>query len=126
MFLLISKGLIRETNINKYFFSQKINSPFVERMNNLRKYHPINNGLKMNYEDLDNPFFINKSSDCKNIPFIYPALSERPWTGLFDNIKNDNCDYTFYSFDSYFKNKKFNGNNPISLRNMKFLDYKIE
>lgn len=61
----------------------------------------------------------NPVARCTAQPFVYPAVSERPWTGV---IKTDNtdCDYLYYGYAQYglYANHKAARTKPVLLPGM--------
>ena len=41
----------------------------------------------------------NPIKNCNTSLFIYPALTERPWTGLLK--ESSNCKFFYYGFNQY-------------------------
>lgn len=69
-------------------------SDLVESLLKLREA-PINHLYKKSaHQPMNNPF-----RDCVAQPFIYPAVSERPWMNVVDT--EHGCFYEFYGFPQY-------------------------
>lgn len=47
----------------------------------------------------DNLMSNSPISDCAAQPFLYPAISERPWTNVIDH--RGGCRYMYYGYDAY-------------------------
>ena len=71
------------------------NDDFIRELSNLRNETPLNVTLKLRRGYRKDTVF----SDCASRPFLYPALSERPWINLI--TPEDPCHYFFYGYPAY-------------------------
>lgn len=71
------------------------NDAFIEALSTLRNDTPLNVTLKLQTGYRKDTIF----SDCSSRPFLYPALSERPWINLI--TPEDPCHYFFYGYPAY-------------------------
>ena len=49
---------------------------------------------------------LNPVKYCLARPFLYPALSERPWFGVIEG--GSKCEYLYYGFDDYISKRPQN------------------
>lgn len=61
----------------------------------IRTSTPTNVAFRLLPNSLDKEIF----ADCSSRPFLYPALSERPWLNLVS--ETDNCHYFLYGYPAY-------------------------
>lgn len=70
-------------------------STLIDTLIELRQNKPMNLVLQPNSTGFAN----NPVSRCTAQPFVYPAISERPWVDVI-SIQND-CTYEYYGFGQY-------------------------
>jgi hypothetical protein len=96
--VLISFPAYREKSyfsVSWHYFKGKSNA-MIEELRSLRKLAPLTNILEAAAElKSENPV-----KYCSARPFVFPAVSERPWTGILHNSEED-CPYKGYGYIHY-------------------------
>ena len=72
-----------------------ISSPLINYLSSLREVAPKD----YTYHATDELLVLNPVMRCTAAPFVFPAVSERPWMGVF--LSNVPCDYKYYGFEMY-------------------------
>lgn len=71
------------------------NNPLIESLNFIRNNEPIMSYFRATPTVLSE----NPVNDCAARPFVYPAISERPWVGVIPEGKP--CRYELYGYQRY-------------------------
>src|SRR5690606_4242083 len=70
-------------------------SPFISSLLELRTTTSINTLMKADSQAVA----MNPVQDCAARPFVFPAISERPWVGVFPD--SSDCMYKNYGYGRY-------------------------
>lgn len=68
---------------------------FVDQLVSLRTQMPINGYIRLNPMALSN----NPIKECRSQPFVYPAVSERPWINVI--VPKIDCLYQYFGYEQY-------------------------
>lgn len=88
------KGFWHSSMVHPRYESEHENY-LIKRLEELRKTEPLAVILQPTKTMIE----FNPVSPCSAKPFLYPALSERPWHGVMD--QSGNCEYKNYSYEMY-------------------------
>lgn len=100
-FILIAVMLVGipryENLINRYSkHSSKLDNLFITKLQDLRENAPLNTILQASPELIA----MNPVESCTAQPFVFPAVSERAWTGVI-TPKEGKCSYQNYGYHLY-------------------------
>ena len=71
------------------------NAPYLDSLIALQLHSPINVVIQPNITELQQSH--NYVTECAARPFLFPAISERPWV----NVIEGNCIYMYYGYELY-------------------------
>jgi hypothetical protein len=73
----------------------KLHSAFIDHLVEVRNRTPLNVVLQLT----TGASITNPVSSCTGQPFVYPAVSERPWIGVIQ--PRSDCAYEYYGYNQY-------------------------
>ncbi len=94
--LIITGSTHIKVLISSHSDSKLISNKLIESLQEIPKITPVNIALHSSDEIMS----ANPIRECTARPFLYPALTERPWTGVI--VAGVGCVYEYYGYAHYY------------------------
>lgn len=97
--LLLLSGLYSNLKPQKVYELSKGDIKWIQNLEELRYYTPNYTIFRLDSNSANSlPYSDPNHAYCKQLPFVFSAISERPWLKTME--VNSKCDYAWYGYDN--------------------------